>query len=55
MSIEREIQDKITSAFNDLNLRVRIDSEGDIVVSLHYNGEEICNDYVDISEWYEKK
>ena len=53
MSIEDIIQDKITSALADLDLRVRIDSDGDIVVSLRYNGEEICNDYVDISAWYE--
>ena len=55
MSIEDIIQDKITSALADLDLRVRIDSDGDIVVSLRYNGEEICNDYGDISAWYEMK
>jgi hypothetical protein len=55
MSIEDIIQDKITSALADLDLRVRIDSEGDLVVSLRYNGEELSNDYVAIPAWYEKE
>ncbi len=50
MNIEREVQQAIKSAIQDLQIIVRFDEDNDLEVSLEHEGEEISKEYIDLSK-----
>ena len=55
MSIEKEIDDAIDSALDQLNLKVRFDSDNDLEITLLNGQKELSQVYIDLGDVLVKK